>query len=147
MAGGTPTKYKPEYIEKVDEYLQQCKDGYVKVQLNDTEAKDKWKVNLPTIEGFAKYINVPRRSVYEWRDKHEQFSHTLDKILAEQKERLLNMGLSGDYVPMIAKMILSANHGMNEKTESESTVKVDDQSFTQEEKESLLSLLNDKGST
>jgi len=63
-------------------------------------------------------LNVPRRTLYEWRDKHKDFSHSLEKIVTEQHKRLLDKGLSGEYNSTIAKLILSSNHGMSEKSES-----------------------------
>lgn len=55
----------------------------------------------------------------EWEEEYPEFSRALSKIDKEQKERLINNGLSGDYNSTIAKLILSANHGMAEKTEQD----------------------------
>ena len=111
---GAPTKYKKEYCEKADDYLSECQDVF-----SDDK---KLKVKLPTIEGFSRYLDVNKTSLYEWEKKNKEFSNALDKIRIEQRERLINMGLSGDYTPVIAKLVLSANHGMNEKTETESKI-------------------------
>jgi len=110
MAGkeGRPSKYEPRFCEKVDEYLSECKD---------IEDENKLRVNLPTVEGFALFIGIPKRTLYDWREVHEPFSHSLEKIVEEQRKRLLNMGLSGDYNSTIAKLILSSNHGMSDKTD------------------------------
>lgn len=119
MARGRPTKYKQEYIDKVDEYLAECQDEEKKVVKQASEKYEmydnKLKVNLPTVEGYALYIGVPKRTIYEWKDKHEEFSHSLEKIVEEQRKRLINMGLSGDYQATIAKLILSSNHGMSDR--------------------------------
>ncbi len=118
---GRPTRYLPKYIDEVDKYLETCVDediDYHKTIGEKTDSYEKrMKVNLPTMEGFARFINVPRRTVYEWRDKHDEFSHSLGKILDEQQKRLLNSGLSGDYNPTIAKLILSSNHGMSDRAD------------------------------
>ena len=127
MITGRPTEYKEEYISKVDEYLESHKDEEVRVVKQSSEKYEmfdnKLKVKLPTIDGFARFINVPRRTVYDWRDKYPEFSHSLDKIVTEQQERLINSGLSGDYNSTIAKLILSSNHGMREKSETDLTTK------------------------
>jgi hypothetical protein len=47
----------------------------------------------------------------------------LKKIKDIQRERLLYNGLSGDYNSTIAKLVLSANHGMSEKSEVDHTSK------------------------
>lgn len=128
---GRPTKYDPIYCEKVDEYLYIRVDeetDWTKSSFSGKESSgDSWehrvKVKLPTLDGFAKFIDVDRSTLYEWKEKYADFSHSLDKILIEQKERLIDMGLSGDYSPTIAKLILSSNHGMKEKTETDITTK------------------------
>lgn len=119
MPAGRPAEYKEEYIAKVDEYLEEHQDEEVQVVKQSSEKYEmfdnKLKVRLPTIEGFARYIDVNKTTLYEWESKHEEFSNALDKIRIEQKERLLNSGLSGDYNSTIAKLILSSNHGMSDK--------------------------------
>lgn len=130
MTAGRPTTYKEEYNQKVDDYLALNQDEEIEVvsMRNDEKGYEKFdtklKVRLPTIEGFALFINTPKRTIYEWKDKFEEFSHSLDKIVTEQQNRLINMGLSGQYNPTIAKLILSANHGMRERTDITSDDKV-----------------------
>jgi len=109
MPVGRPTGYKKEYCAKVSEYLTANKDSYSK--------KGKLTVSLPTVDGFAVYIGVSRRVVYKWKDEHEEFMHSLDELLTEQKKRLLDSGLSGAYNSTIAKLVLSSNHGMREKSD------------------------------
>lgn len=121
MPGGRPTTYKPEYCDKVDDYLAQEKDEHINyVTLagpKTTGYQARTKVHLPTYEGFSIFIDVPMRTIFEWRDVHPEFLQSLDKILKEQKKRLIDSGLSGDYNPTIAKLILSANHDMREKAD------------------------------
>jgi hypothetical protein len=118
---GRPTKYKKEYIKKVDEYLDICQDGEKQVVKyegeHSTGYETKIVVKLPTIEGFSLFIDVPNRCIYDWKEKYEDFSQSLDKIVKVQKERLIGNGLSGDYNSTIAKLILSSNHGMREKSD------------------------------
>ena len=118
---GRPTAYKEQFIDKVDEYLASSKDEEYQVRSFESGRGVAWntkiRVHLPTIEGFAQFIGVPRRTVFDWKDVHPEFSHSLEKILTEQQKRLIDSGLAGDYSPTIAKLILSANHGMREKTD------------------------------
>jgi len=116
MAGGRPTKYRVEYIEEVDEYIKSCVDTKEEV-LNKIEIT----VNLPKIEDFAIWRDVDKTTLYEWSSKYPEFSHSLAKILRIQKSRLMNEGLAGRYNPTIAKLVLSSNHGMSEKTEIDHT--------------------------
>lgn len=106
---GRPSEYKPEYEQRVDDYLDENQDEILE--------NGKIDVRLPTIEGFARSLGVNKTSLYEWEKKHPKFSNALDKIRVEQQERLLNRGLSGDYNSTIAKLVLSANHGMREKSD------------------------------
>lgn len=106
---GRPTEYRPEYVVMVDHYLAEHEDTVTE--------QGKLKVRLPTTDGFARYLGVARSSLYLWEKSHPEFSDSLDKIRNEQQERLLNMGLSGEYNPTIAKLVLSANHGMREKSD------------------------------
>ena len=119
MKRGAPTKYKAEYIDKVDEYLAECVDEDKQVVKQSSEKYDmydnKLKVNLPTVEGFALWLGIPKSTLYDWKKNHEDFSDSLEKIVEEQRKRLLNMGLSGEYNSTIAKLILSSNHGMSDR--------------------------------
>ena len=123
---GRPTKYLEEYNNKVDEYLELHQDKELeRVGLRSENGYEKidyvLRVNLPTIEGFARFIGVNKTTLYEWDKKYPDFSNSLDKIRIEQQTRLINEGLAGNYNPTIAKLILSSNHGMREKTEQDIT--------------------------
>jgi hypothetical protein len=69
------------------------------------------------VEDFADFIGVHKDSLYEWARVYPEFSVALSKISDAQKKILIKRSLSGDYNPLIAKLILSANHGMKEKTD------------------------------
>lgn len=109
---GRPSEYDPAFIDRVDDYLVTRQD---EVSYNGQAAVR--KVRLPTIEGFARFIGVNKTTLYEWEKIHPQFSNALDVIRIEQQTRLLDNGLSGDYNSTIAKLVLSANHGMREKSD------------------------------
>jgi len=119
---GRPIEYKEEYIDKVDEYLELHQDEEVQVVKQSSEKYEmfdnKLKVKLPTLKGFALFIRVNESTLYEWDKHYPEFSKSLDKIRTEQYNRLINSGLSGDYNSTIAKLILSSNHGMRERTDT-----------------------------
>lgn len=149
---GRPTSYTPAIQKKADEYVKQCKDDYKEYVLNTTSTEkdyqgaistetkttkvNKLKVKLPTIEGLAKFIDVNRSTIYEWAKQKEyfKFSDTLQRLKEEQAERVINMTMSGDYNPTIAKLLL-ASHGYVEKQEiDQKTIQV---SYTKEEWENM----------
>lgn len=126
-AGGRPTKYTSDMCKKVDEYLDQCDDEYDEFHKTRGEKSDSFdrliKVNLPTIYSFSEFVGVNESTVYEWKDLYPEFSKSLGKILKLQEKRLLEKSLAGEYNPMIAKLVLSSNHGYKEKTETDVTSK------------------------
>lgn len=111
---GRPTLYTENTPELAEEYLKQCKDTV------NRETK-KMDVNLPSMEGLAAYIGVSRDTINEWSRVHPAFSDVLGKVKVEQGKRLINKGLSGEYSPVIAKLLLMSKHGMAEKTETDIT--------------------------
>ncbi len=123
MGAGRPSKYDRKFIESVDKYLKDNQDDVDVVEESTNEKtgrtryESKTTVKLPTIEGFALYISVNKTTLYEWEKEHKEFSNALEKIRTEQKARLLNKGLSGEYNSTICKLVLSSNHGMSEKTD------------------------------
>ena len=145
VGGGRPTKYRPEMVGKADEYLATCVtqiEDYVKTEgATSTSYQRIVKPNLPKLETFARLLGVSHRVILEWETLYPEFGKAIDKIREAQREMLLEGGISGDFNPMITKLILSSNHGYKEKSENENTVKIQDTTFTDEEKKKLLDLI------
>jgi len=112
-----PTTYTAEMLSKTNEYLLLCEDTEIEREGNRGGTEYRLNVKLPTIEGLSVYLGVARDTLYEWATKHEEFSDTLDSLRAEQADKLINNGLSGSYNSTIAKLMLSSNHGMREKSD------------------------------
>ena len=129
---GRPTKYSDSYVKKTKEYVDSCNDELVQVVSGESEKftafKEKVRVNLPTIEGLAIYLKLHKDTIYEWEKKYKQFSDVINILRAKQVERLINNGLSGDYNPIIAKVLLS-KQGYSEKTETNITTQDVDFTF------------------
>lgn len=112
---GQPAKYKEEFVRAVDDYIAECKDGYTQHANSEGKiTKTTKKVVLPTIEGFAKKLGFVTKTLYNWAKIHPEFLHALARIEEAQKERLVSEGLAGNYNFVIAKLLLSANHGLRE---------------------------------
>jgi len=107
MPGGRPTLYRPEMP---DEALQYARGGYL--EHNHT---------LPTIEGLAEVFEVTVSTVKNWGNDEDkpEFLAALEILKGNQKRDLMERALVGDYNSTIAKLILSANHGMIERTAKE----------------------------
>lgn len=100
--GGRPSEYEPSFVQQVYVYL------------------GSYDVNgevLPTIEGLAVQMGVGKPAIYRWESQHEEFRNALDDLRAKQGMLLQNNGLIGKFAPVITKLMLSANHGMAEKSE------------------------------
>ncbi len=116
---GRPTKYKAEYVEKVDEYLLTCVDKVEEFHKTRGEKSDSYdrilKVTLPSVVGLAIFLDVNKDTLYGWAEKYPDFSVSLKKVVEAQEKVLLEKGASGEYNSTIAKLILSSNHGMAER--------------------------------
>ena len=117
-----PTKYNKNIYQKLEEYLESCKDSFEKEIKSESSGKVgestsyefMFDHNLPTKEGFALFIGVVPDTIQEWETRHPQFSVAMKRLMAEQKRRLVNGGLSGRYNPKITAILLGANHGTRE---------------------------------
>lgn len=107
MAGGRPTKYTPELLEKAKHYVD-----------NFEEFGDP----VPSHESLALVLGIGRRTLYDWgkdEDK-EEFSLILEKCNQMQVKTLFRGALLGDMNANIAKLMLG-KHGYSEKHQQELT--------------------------
>lgn len=121
--GGRPPKYGPSMVTKAYEYINNCEDTYYNYQkgFGSTDTFERRVVvKIPTYEGLSLHLGVHRDTLRDWREKYKEFSVSLEFLLQKQKEMLIRGSLSGDYTPLIAKLILSSNHGMKERVDSTS---------------------------
>lgn len=116
--------YDEKFIDEVDKYLKKNKDRSVKIiKMKNEEKKtvsyeNQLKVKLPTIIGFSVFLGFSEKTLYNWANLYPEFKEALKKIKNEQKQRLIDSGLSGQYNSTIAKLILSSNHGMKERVDN-----------------------------
>lgn len=131
------TKYKKEYVDAADTFLQECEDSYEEFHKTRGSSSDTFErnltVNLPTLYKFANYLGVNNSTLYERESKHPIFSNALDKIREAQKQRLLDKWLSWEYNSTIAKLILSANHWMSETEKREIKANINVSNLSDEE--------------
>lgn len=98
--GGRPTKYNPQFIQEVDNYLASVD-----------------QTHLPKLVSFALRIGVNDDTLTEWEKKYPEFSVALDKIRQRQQEQLIDDGIYGgkEVNAVIVKLLLQNNHGMRDK--------------------------------
>lgn len=103
-AGGRPTDYNSTYVDKLKEYLA-------------TTGKE--QTALPTVEGFAIYLGVAKKTLYNWSKEHEEFLHALDMLMTYQAQQLIDDGIYGgkEVNATIVKLLLQNNHGMKERAD------------------------------
>mgnify|MGYP001591911622 CR=1 FL=1 len=106
---GRPTKYGPEVLEKIKDYLKNHK---------------KYGDPVPTHSGLADELDISTVTLYEWAKdpKKAEFSNMLGRIKTRQERGLLAGGLEGDLNANITKLML-AKHGYHDKAEIENTGK------------------------
>lgn len=103
-AGGRPTKYHPEFIDELDEYLK---------------STGREQMSLPTIQGFSLWLDVDDETLTEWSKKYPEFSATLQRLKKLQAKQLIDDGIYGgkEVNSTIVKLLLQNNHGMKERTD------------------------------
>lgn len=110
-----PTNLTPELLVKCKLYLDGAwaEEGDV----------------VPSIAGLAVFLGVTKVTLHEWKrkgvesansDDVEQFSYYYEQCQVKQEQKLINCGLTGDFTPAIAKMLL-AGHGHSDKIEQAHT--------------------------
>jgi len=121
-----PLEYNPSYVEKAENYLANCVDKYEEFHKTRGAKSDGYdrlvRVNLPTIEGLAMELDIARSTLYLWKEEYAEFSDIIDKVMEKQANMLIQSGLSGDYNPTIAKVLLT-KHGYRDAIDTDITTK------------------------
>lgn len=102
MAGGQPTKYNAEMLEKANDYILNY-GNYDHV--------------MPSVVGLAVLLGVSKKTIYNWANTegNEEFLHALSILSTGQEFCLMNKGLKGEINPAITRLIMATNHGYSEK--------------------------------
>jgi DNA modification methylase len=113
-----PTKYKKSYAKLMLDFFTR---DYTVKNGRKTEA-----VNYPTFERFALNIGVSRDTIYEWGNKHPEFSDMLNKCKQIQEDIIIVNTLKGNYHASFAQFLLKNRFNYHDKiqTEQSSEVKI-----------------------
>jgi len=75
---------------------------------------------VPTIAGLSCWLDVARKTIYNWAENDQEFLYITEKIMGSQEKSLLNSALSGKFNAAITKLMLT-KHGYSDKQETEIT--------------------------
>ena len=88
MAGGRPSKYKPEYCKQLIEYfskpLFEVADGKQVARL------------FPTFTRFATMVGVNIETLRRWERKNQEFAVAYQQAKASQESILVEGAMSGE---------------------------------------------------
>lgn len=111
---GRPREYDPAYhLTQTRLYL----DGGVReIQMYSTIDSKYIKVKLPQVASLASFMKVGRNTIYEWMKVYPDFRDTIEELLAQQEEMLIEYGLNNNFNSSITKLLLGT-HGYRDKTD------------------------------
>jgi hypothetical protein len=105
-AGGRPTSYCKEILEKTLNYIENFKD---------------FEDVIPSVASLSLVLDVNRSTLYEWASKYPEFSDMLERLNKKQEKVLLNGGLSGVMNSTITKLVLS-KHDYSDKIDNKTDI-------------------------
>lgn len=113
--GGAPTKYRPEYCDKIVEFfgVTPTLEEVVKKKL------ESGIIIFPTFEKFAHEICVTVKTLHEWCKEHIEFSQSYERAKQMQKAFLIQCGLNDLYNAGFAKFVAINCTDMRERQEVE----------------------------
>lgn len=132
--GGRPTKYRPEYAQKMIDFFNIEPSWVSKIITTGKNdyCKEEEKLmpsNLPTLEKFASDIDVNTDTLVEWASikksngslKYPKFSAAYSRCKQLQKNILVENGLNGLYQSNFAIFVAKNFTDMKDKTEQDVT--------------------------
>ena len=99
-APGQPTKYKPEYCQKLIDYfsiepLEVIREQEITGTEGGKYVSRRLPQRFPWFEGFARKIGVHRNTLKNWCNEHPEFAEAYETAKDLQREFLVDIGLSG----------------------------------------------------
>lgn len=120
LGAGRSTDYdQSDFLDKFIKFLKLRRDKVKIIKNGKGGTTIINHVHLPTIEGFARYLGIERKTLYNWEALYPEVKAAMEEIKQVQLQRLIDKGLEGSYNPAIVKLILSHNHGIREESVNE----------------------------
>lgn len=104
---GRPTKYKPEYCQKIIDYFS--------IPHVDSEGN---AVPPPYFMNFALSIGIDTDTLKAWRDKHSDFSLAYSISKEKQLQFIMNNALLGGYNASFAWRTVMNLHNWRDKSDN-----------------------------
>ncbi len=123
---GRPPKYRPDFHP--DDIV-----AYFQASLNAIQEPERVEspqggvkhvqapVPPPTLAGYAAKIEVARETLWDWGQKHDEFSNAINRCKAIQEQVFLHMGATGAYVPSVTIFMLKNLQGWTDRLEQKHT--------------------------
>jgi len=92
-----PTKYTPELLVKANEYL----NTYTRL--------------IPSHQDLCLSLDISESTLYDWAQKHDEFSDILARVKLTQFTVAMDGGLGGDMNANLVKLLMG-KHGLSEKS-------------------------------
>ena len=104
---GQPTKYKPEYVQKVVEFfdVEPFREITKLNKKTETEYTEIIANSLPTLVGFAAHIGVSRAVLQCWAKAHPEFLYAVTCAKAKCEQMLVTNALEGLYNPQFSQFV------------------------------------------
>ncbi len=123
---GRPPKYRPDHHpEDIVAYFQASLDAIEEPERVESPQGGVKHVQAPvpppTLAGYAAKIGVCRETLWEWGQKHEEFSDAAKRCKAIQEQVFLHMGALGAYAPSVMILMMKNLHGWMDKVEQKHT--------------------------
>lgn len=129
---GRPTKYRPEYCERIIEFFDrdpiETREVIIKDEKGDPALDDKGEVKkrivtgpcqCPTFEKFSADLSVSRSTLMEWTKSFPEFQVAYTKARGMQANIMMVNGMSGAYNAAFTNLSMKNMHGWRDKSEVE----------------------------
>lgn len=110
---GQPTKYRPEYCEKLIEHFSVNSHETIK---DDSGRPHNLMTKFPTFEDFAHGLGHTVKTLDDWAKLNPEFLISMTRARELQRSILMQGGLSGAHNARICQLLLGT-HGVIQKTE------------------------------
>lgn len=117
---GQPTKYKPEYCQRIIEFFSVPPYREVQVSHRDKKGEEFFTTeermnDPPYFSQFARSIGVTEETLYTWAERHSEFSEAFKMAHKLQEEFISLIGLKGLSNPACTIFFLKNKHGWKDR--------------------------------